>query len=104
MSPARPSAVIKPRALCRGDRVGIVAPSSYFNRDEFEAGCQSLRELGYHPVFSDSIFDRDLYFAGSVERRVRELQEMFAREDVGAIVCARGGYGANYLLPCLDLN
>jgi muramoyltetrapeptide carboxypeptidase len=27
---------------------------------------------------------------------------MFVRDDVGAILCARGGYGANYLLPRLD--
>ncbi len=60
--------------------------------------------MGYNPVFSDSIFDRDLYFAGSVERRARELEEMFVRPEVKAIVCARGGYGANYLLPCLDIK
>ncbi len=29
---------------------------------------------------------------------------MFIREDVKAIVCARGGYGANYLLQALDLE
>jgi len=29
---------------------------------------------------------------------------MFVREDVRAIVCARGGYGANYLLRALDLE
>jgi muramoyltetrapeptide carboxypeptidase len=29
---------------------------------------------------------------------------MFAREDVQAILCARGGYGANYLLETLDLD
>ena len=29
---------------------------------------------------------------------------MFARDDVKAILCARGGYGANYLLPMLDLE
>jgi muramoyltetrapeptide carboxypeptidase len=52
----------------------------------------------------DSIFDQELYFAGSVERRTRELEAMFAREDVKAIVCARGGYGANYLLEALDLE
>jgi muramoyltetrapeptide carboxypeptidase len=27
---------------------------------------------------------------------------MFARDDIRAIVCARGGYGSNYLLPALD--
>jgi muramoyltetrapeptide carboxypeptidase len=39
-----------------------------------------------------------------VERRARELEGMFAREDVKAILCARGGYGANYLLPRLDVK
>jgi muramoyltetrapeptide carboxypeptidase len=52
----------------------------------------------------ESILEQDLYFAGSVERRTRELEEMFAREEVRAIVCARGGYGANYLLRTLDLK
>ena len=104
MSAARQSSVVKPRALREGDTVGIVAPASSFNRHDFETGCQALRDLGYNPVFSDSIFERDLYFAGTVERRVRELQEMFAREDVKAILCARGGYGANYLLPALHLK
>jgi muramoyltetrapeptide carboxypeptidase len=56
------------------------------------------------PVYGDSIFERDLYFAGTVDRRARELGEMFAREDVKAILCARGGYGANYLLPQLAMK
>ena len=29
---------------------------------------------------------------------------MFAREDIRAIICARGGYGCNYLLPRLDME
>jgi muramoyltetrapeptide carboxypeptidase len=32
------------------------------------------------------------------------LEEMFASEEVRAILCARGGYGANYLLSALDLQ
>jgi muramoyltetrapeptide carboxypeptidase len=95
---------IKPPALRPGDKVGIVAPASYFNREEFDAGCAALRKLGYDPVYSDSIFERDLYFAGTAQRRVRELQEMFDRDDIRAILCARGGYGANYLLPHLDIK
>jgi muramoyltetrapeptide carboxypeptidase len=82
--------------------VGIVAPASYFHREEFEAGCQALRGLGYIPVYSPTIFDRDLYFAGSVERRQREFEEMFRRREVRAILCARGGYGSNYLLEQLN--
>ena len=63
-----------------------------------------MRRAGYRPFYFDSILEQDLYFAGSVERRARELEEMFTRDEVRAIVCARGGYGANYLLKELDLE
>jgi muramoyltetrapeptide carboxypeptidase len=95
---------VKPRALCPGETVGIIAPASNIKRADLEAGCEALRRTGYRPFYFDSILEQDLYFAGSVERRARELEEMFAREDVRAIVCARGGYGANYLLKELDLE
>jgi len=96
--------LVKPPALRPGDEVGIVAPASNIKQADLETGCAALRRAGYTPFYMDSILDRDLYFAGSVERRVRELEEMFERDDVGAIVCARGGYGGNYLLKQLDLD
>ncbi len=95
---------VKPPALRPGDTVGIVAPASNVKRSDLEAGCERLRRAGYRPFYFDSILEHDLYFAGSVQRRARELEEMFAREEVRAIVCARGGYGANYLLETLDLE
>jgi muramoyltetrapeptide carboxypeptidase len=95
---------IKPRALRSGDTVGIIAPASNIKRADLEAGCEALRRAGYAPFYFDSIFDKDLYFAGSAKRRVEELKEMFERDDVGAILCARGGYGANYLLREVDLE
>ena len=95
---------IKPPALQPGDTVGIVAPASNIQRELLQAGCATLRRLGYKPFYSDSIFDQDLYFAGSVERRARELEEMFERDEVRALLCARGGYGSNYLLGALDLK
>ena len=100
----RPIPRIKPPALQRGDMIGIIAPASNIKRELLEAGCDALRRLGYKPFYFDSILERDLYFAGSVERRTRELEEMFTRDDVHAIICARGGYGANYLLDALNLE
>jgi muramoyltetrapeptide carboxypeptidase len=96
--------LVKPPALRPGDTVGIVAPASNVRQADLEVGCEALRRAGYRPFYDDSILDRDIYFAGSVERRVRELEAMFERDDVRAIVCARGGYGANYLLNQLDLE
>jgi muramoyltetrapeptide carboxypeptidase len=93
---------VKPRALRAGDTVGIVAPASNIKRELLEKGCETLRQLGYTPFYFDSILEQDWYFAGSADRRARELEEMFARDDIRAILCARGGYGANYLLGKLD--
>ena len=95
---------VKPHALRPGDSIGIVAPASNIKRDDLNAGCTALQRAGYRPVYQDSILERDLYFAGSAQRRARELEEMFVRDDVRAILCARGGYGANYLLKHLDLD
>src|ERR1700690_54802 len=95
---------VKPPALKPGDTVGIVAPASNVKRADLEAGCEALRRAGYPLFFLESIFLRSLYFAGSARRRARELEEMFSRDEVKALICARGGYGANYLLEELDLE
>lgn len=98
----KPIPRIKPPALRHGDMIGIVAPASNIQREALAVGCERLQSLGYKPFYFDSIFEKDLYFAGSIERRARELEEMFVREEVRAIMCARGGYGANYLPGVLD--
>lgn len=96
--------IIKPPALRPGDKIGLIAPASSFNREAFAAGCRRLRQMGYEPVYSESIFERDLYFAGSAERRLRELEEMLERDDVAALIGVRGGYGSNYLLKNLKFD
>ena len=101
--PTSSSQLAKPAALRPGDTIGIVAPASNIKQADLEAGCDALRRAGYKPVYLDSILDRDLFFAGSVQRRVAEMEEMFERDDVRAVLCARGGYGANYLLSRIDL-
>jgi len=81
-----------------------VAPASNIKRELVEKGSEALRQLGYKPFYFESILEQEIYFAGSAERRARELGEMFARDEVRGILCARGGYGANYLLGRVDLQ
>jgi len=95
---------LRPPALRSGDTVGIIAPAGPIRSDALEAGCATLLRMGYRPFYLPSILDRDRYFAGSAERRVNELHEMFRRKEIRAVLCARGGYGSNYLLPQLDLG
>jgi len=93
-----------PAALRSGDKVGIIAPAGCINPDALEAGCAWLERRSLQPVHLPSILDRDLYFAGSTERRLNEFHETFSRPDIKAVICARGGYGCNYLLPRIDLD
>src|SRR5664279_501056 len=95
---------LRPAALVPGDTVGIIAPAGPIERDSLEAGCEWLRQRGYQPFHLPSILDRDLYLAGSTERRLDEFHQMFARPEIKAIICARGGYGCNYLLRGIDLD
>ncbi len=95
---------LRPAALQPGDTVGIIAPAGAITSDALEAGSAWLVRRGYQAFYLPSILDRDLYFAGSTTRRLDELHQMFARPEVKAIICARGGYGCNYLLPKLDLE
>src|ERR1700731_958027 len=104
MPPTPPIPRIKPPALQSGDTIGIIAPASNIKRELLEAGCDALRRLGYKPFYLASILDKNVYFAGSAERRARELDEMFTRDEVRAIICARVGYGANYLLETLNVD
>jgi muramoyltetrapeptide carboxypeptidase len=104
LDPGSTEFAVRPASLEPGDTVGIVAPASNIDPVALAKGCEALRQLGYKVVYDEAIASVDLYFAGSIERRVRELERMFEDPTVKAIVCARGGYGANYLLPYLRLD
>jgi muramoyltetrapeptide carboxypeptidase len=96
--------ILKPEALLPGDTVAVIAPASQIKRELLLAGVRELEGLGYQVAYSEEILSEDLYFAGNVERRVRELHQAFSNPEVKAVFCARGGYGTNYLLPYLDLE
>jgi muramoyltetrapeptide carboxypeptidase len=87
-----------------GDTIGVIAPASSFDKEKFAAGCEHLRRLGYKVFFHESIFEKENYFAGTAERRAWELHQMFEKRFVKGIICARGGYGSNYLLPLLNVD
>jgi muramoyltetrapeptide carboxypeptidase len=96
--------ILKPTALRPDDKVGIIAPASNIKPELLEAGLTGLRRLGYEPVYLAGILERNLYFAGSIDRRLRELEELLKRDDIKALACARGGYGTNNLLERLDFK
>jgi len=95
-------AIIKPPALRKGDTVAIVAPASNLKIDYLARGVAELERMGFRVQFDEGILDRDLYTAGSHQRRATELIGAFADPEVKAVWAARGGYGSMRLLDLLD--
>ena len=93
---------IKPRALRRGDTIGVIAPASNLKAEMLAPGLRELESLGFRTRVAEGILDLDRYTAGPVSQRVEALRSMLLDDDVHAIFCARGGYGSGQVLPYID--
>ncbi len=97
--------MIRPKELKPGARLAIVSPASAAKVELVEAGMERLRGMGYEPVLMPNALARGpLYYAGTVEQRVRDLHAAFADASIDGIVCTRGGWGSAELLPHLDVQ
>ena len=89
-----------------GSSMALAAPAAAFNAQRFEAGCVLLAELAPHLSLrrDEAIFARQGYLAGDDPARARHLTQLMHDPSVGAVLCARGGFGSSRLLPLLDLG
>jgi muramoyltetrapeptide carboxypeptidase len=94
--------VHKPARLKPGSRIGVVAPAGCVAREKLAAGLVAIREQGFEVELAPGIHESRGYLAGSGESRARDLTGFFLRDDIDAIICARGGFGSVQLLPFLD--
>jgi muramoyltetrapeptide carboxypeptidase len=93
---------IRPHRLHAGDTIGIVAPAGPFNRESFEKGIATIRNLGFATKPDPRIFAREGYLAGTDVSRAAQVNAMVADTEVKAVICARGGYGSLRILEALD--
>ena len=96
--------MLKPRALRSGDRVAVIAPASPFDRDEFDDGIAELTQLGFEPVFDDTVFARRAYLAGDAAARAESFLRAWRDPAVAGLIAARGGYGSVHMLPWLTTD
>ncbi len=96
--------LVKPSALKRGDKIALITPGSYITKTEKQESIKNLQELGFEVTYSERLMQKNGYFSATDKERAADLNEMFSREDIQGIVCARGGYGCTRILPFLDYN
>ncbi len=96
--------MIKPSMLKPGCRIGVVSPSYWLKKQYMEKTSKFFQDKGYTMVMGNSNSMKWGPFAGTPQERADDIHHMFSNPKIEAIICARGGYGANRVLPLLDYN
>ena len=89
--------IIKPKALRRGDAIGVVAPAGPVNRERMERALARIKTYG-------DIYRSRGYLAGDDATRAAEVMAAFADPETAGVWCARGGYGVVRILDRLDFT
>ena len=86
--------------LKMGGKIAIVAPAGPLEAETVFKGEEVLKEMGFDVIITPSCFERKGYLAGLSDRqRAEDIMMMFADDEVDAILCMRGGYGCNRIIP-----
>lgn len=88
-----------------GDTLGFIAPSGAVRTEgAIERAVEETKRMGFKVKLGESAGQKYGYLSGSDEVRARDINTMFADDEVDAIVCLRGGYGAMRILDKLDYD
>lgn len=88
--------------LREGANVALVAPSGVLtNQADVDRAFDNVRSFGWVPTLGSHLSSKLGYLAGTDDDRLADLNAAFLDEDIDAVWCVRGGYGAMRLLAHL---
>lgn len=93
-----------PNFLRPNDKVALCSSARKISRRELNYAIELLKSKGLEVVLGDTIELESNQFAGSDKERAEDIQQMLDREDIKAIIFARGGYGTVRILDLLDFS
>ena len=96
--------MIKPAGLKSEANIGVISPSYWVAENVLKNTAEIFSSRNFHLTFGKSIKAKEGPFAGPPELRADDLNNMFSDPNIDAIFCARGGYGANRVLPLLNYD
>ena len=86
-----------------GDTIGLIAPSGAVRTEGAVArAVEETERMGFKVKLGESAQQKYGYLSGTDAVRARDINNMFADDEVDAIICIRGGYGAMRILDKLD--
>lgn len=99
---ASPPALIRPRAIQKGDLIGVVAPSYAPKPGWLARGVRALERAGYGVVLDVEINERRRFGRMEDERRAENFMGLWLDPRVKAVIGGTGGYGATRMIPHLE--
>lgn len=96
---------IKPKALKRGDTVGVIAPgTAVTDPDEILKAKEALDYFGLKMKLGKYVLHGNGYKSRSIKERLEDLHNMFTDNEVSAVIAIRGGYGSAQLLDGINYD
>lgn len=97
--------MVQPPFLKQDDTVSIVAPGRKLDEETISTAVSVLKSWGLNVSTGKNLFSLNhSYLSGTDAERLNDLQHALDDPSVGAIICARGGYGTTRILDQLDFT
>jgi muramoyltetrapeptide carboxypeptidase len=96
--------LIKPKRLKEGDTIGLIAPASNVDDQDFQNAVKAIESFGFKPKIGKNARKFNGYLAGTDKERLADLHWAFSDKEIKAVWCIRGGYGVTRLLPNIDFS
>jgi muramoyltetrapeptide carboxypeptidase len=93
---------VRPPVLVAGDVVMLVSPSGPVPSERVAEGVALLESWGLVVRYAPGALDRHGYLAGLDDARLSGLNSAIRDPKVRAVICTRGGYGAQRIVDGLD--
>lgn len=97
--------VIKqPPFLQEGDKVALISPAYWIDEIVLQQAAEIIKSWGLVPIIGKNTNKQDVdAYAGTANDRAEDLRWALEDDDIKAIICSRGGYGAIHLLNRIPL-
>lgn len=91
--------------LKKGDKIGIIAPSSPLTEDKLKDINNSITLMeasGFEVVFGKYVFSNETGYGATARKKAEDINNMFKNKDIKAIFCATGGANSNSTFEYID--
>ncbi len=96
-----------PQKLEKGDTIGVIAPSDPITEKSMIDINNSIKLLegnGYKIKMGRYALNNEYGYSASPETKAKDINEMFADENIKMIFCATGGFNSNATFDYIDYD